>query len=79
MTEPNIDWLQRYWDLFEPLDEHTRRVIARTLGNHAQEVGIEPDRETVADLIAAATGEITSEEYNQRSAEWATRGDIARR
>ncbi|WP_280311152.1 hypothetical protein [Nocardia abscessus] len=67
------DWELRYPDLFEPLDGPTRRAVTRVVANHAQEVGIEPDRETLVDLIAAVTGAITPEEYNRRSDDWAAR------
>ncbi|MBF6341625.1 alpha-mannosidase [Nocardia abscessus] len=67
------DWELRYPDPFESLDGPTRRAITWTVANHAQEVGIEPDRETLADLIAAVTGTITPEEYNRRSDDWAAR------
>ncbi|MBF6302863.1 hypothetical protein IU459_35880 [Nocardia amamiensis] len=53
------DWERRYPDLFAPLDDLTRRAVTRTVAIHAQEVGIEPNRETLADLIAVVTGTIT--------------------
>ncbi|MBF6341309.1 hypothetical protein IU450_36320 [Nocardia abscessus] len=67
------DWERRYPDLFAPLDAPTRRAVTRTVANHAQEVGIEPDRETLTDLIAVLTGAITPEEYDRRSDDWAAR------
>ncbi|MEU5764038.1 hypothetical protein [Nocardia sp. NPDC047648] len=67
------DWERRYPDLFASLDGSTRRAVTRAVAIHAQEVGIEPDRDTFADLIAVVTGAITPEEYDRRSDEWAVR------
>jgi hypothetical protein len=55
--------LEVYADLFQDVDERTRRRIAAILAGPPGQL---PDRHEVRDLVDRATGRITFEEYLQR-------------
>lgn len=63
-------WQQRFSDLYQPLDDQHRHALDQTLASHALE-GLQPDRDSVADLVALLTGAIDEQEYDQRSDRWA--------
>lgn len=64
-------WERLYPDLFDPLDNATRRAVTQTLTSHQLDESPPPNHQSIADLIAYLTGEITEDEYDRRSAQWA--------
>jgi len=66
MSEPSSTW-ERVWpEVFASLDAKTRAVVVGVLANHALE-GMEPDRESVTNLIAYTGGAISEGEYDRRA------------
>ncbi len=66
MSEPSSTW-ERVWpEVFASLDAKTRAVVVGVLANHALE-GMEPDRESVTNLVAYTGGAISEGEYDRRA------------
>ncbi len=66
MSEPSSTW-ERVWpEVFASLDAKTRTVVVGVLANHALE-GMEPDRESVTNLVAYTGGAISEGEYDRRA------------
>ncbi|WP_324197972.1 hypothetical protein [Nocardia abscessus] len=70
MSDASSTWQQRFPDLYAPLDDTQRHALDQTLSSQALE-GLQPDRDSVADLVALLTGAIDEHEYDQRSDRWA--------
>ncbi|MEV0297143.1 hypothetical protein [Nocardia sp. NPDC050710] len=60
-------WHDRFPDLYQKLTPQQQDHLSQTLGSHAL-AGMDPDRETVSDLIDRRTGVIDKAEYDRRAA-----------
>lgn len=66
VTDRGFDIEERWPELFVRLDAIQRRAVVQSLAV-SWHAGWAPNREDVADLVERALGEISSEEYRQRS------------
>jgi len=70
-------WERQWPKVFASLDVETRKAVLGALAHHALE-GMEPDRESITNLCASATGDIDKAEYNRRADARAARMTAAR-
>jgi len=66
MSEPGSTWERQWPEVFASLDAKTRKAVVGVLANHALE-GMEPDRESITNLVAYAGGAISEREYDRRA------------
>jgi len=66
MSEPISAWERQWPEVFASLDVKTWKAVVGVLANHALE-GMEPDRESITNLVAYAGGAISEGEYDRRA------------